>query len=145
MVSFELLGRKEHRQQAPSKSNRWWPRRSIEPMVMPPTPLARAPELRGLKLVAVRSEKPAGSIPKILTAALEPASGERVEMAEVYQRYNLTCAAEGNSAVPPAQFADPLARFCKGAGIRTKVDGDHVYLLNVRIGSAQSKDQHATM
>jgi hypothetical protein len=74
-----------------------------------------------------------GSIPKILTAALEPAAGERVEMAEVYRRYNLDCIAAGNSAVSAEQFADPLARFCKGAGIRTKVEGGHVFLLNVRL------------
>ena len=66
-------------------------------------------------------------------------------MAEVYRRYNLDCAAEGDLAVPPAQFADPLARFCKGAGIRTKVEGQHVYLLNVRIGAAQAHSLRATM
>ena len=34
-------------------------------------------------------------MPKILTVALEPAAGQRVEMAEVYRRYNVDCAAEG--------------------------------------------------
>jgi hypothetical protein len=133
MVSFELLGRKQHSQAAPVNAMR-------------PTPPAKLPEPQGLKLVAaVRSDRLAGSIPKILTAALEPAAGQRVEMAEVYRRYNQDCAAEGNSAVPPAQFADPLARFCKGAGIRTKVEGEHVYLLNVRIGVAQADAQRAMM
>ena len=97
-----------------------------------------------LKLVAVRSARPAGSIPKILTAALEPAAGQRVEMAEVYRRYSLDCAADGNNAVSPEQFVDPLKRFCKGAGIRTKVQGDHVYLLNVRIAAAHAEQRHAT-
>lgn len=98
-----------------------------------------------LKLVSVKDEKPSGSIPKILTAALDPATGERVEFAEVYRRYRLDCAAEGNSAVSPEQFADPLKRFCKGAGIRTKAQGEHLYLLNVRIGGARADHQHATM
>jgi hypothetical protein len=143
MVSFELLGRKQQSQPL-AKAMRWWSRRCTNEVVTPP---AKLPESHhGLKLVAaVRSEGIAGSIPKILTAALEPAAGQRVEMAEVYRRYNLDCTAEGNSAVPPAQFADPLARFCKGAGIRTKVEGEHVYLLNVRIGAAQADDRRATM
>ena len=107
--------------------------------------VGKLPEPPGLKLVAVSSERPVGSIAKILTAALEPAAGERVEMAEVYRQYNLHCAVEGNSAVSPAKFADPLARFCKGAGIRTKVDGENVYLLNVRIGPAHPAHRQATM
>jgi hypothetical protein len=145
MVSFELLGRKQPSQPAPAKAMRWGSRRSTKPVVMPPTPTAKLSEPQGLKLVAERSERLAGSIPKILTAALEPAAGQRVEMAEVYRRYNLDCTAEGNSAVPPAQFADPLARFCKGAGIRTKVEGEHVYLLNVRIGAVQADGRRAMM
>jgi hypothetical protein len=64
-------------------------------------------------------------------------------MAEVYRRYKLDCAAEGNAAISPEQFADPLRRFCKGAGIRTKVEGEYVYLSNVRIGSAQAADRQA--
>jgi hypothetical protein len=63
----------------------------------------------------------------------------------VYHCYRLDCAAECNSAVSPEQFADPLKRFCKGAGIRTKVEGEHVYLLNVRIAGAHADHQHAIM
>ena len=122
-------------------TGRWRERRPHIPEVVS----AKLPEPQGLKLVVVRSERPAGSILKILTVALEPAAGQRVEMAEVYRRYNVDCAAEGDQAVPPAQFADPLARFCKGAGIKTKVEGEHVYLLNVRIGAAQADDRRATM
>ena len=152
MMSFELLGRNQPirsaASQAPATSRRWWVRRSTPSEAKPHMPEivpAKLPEPHGLNLVAVRSERPAGSIPKILTAALEPAAGQRVEMAEVYRRYNVDCAAEGDQAVPPAKFADPLARFCKGAGIKTKVEGEHVYLLNVRIGAAQADDRRATM
>jgi hypothetical protein len=146
MVSFELLGSNHpHRPSAVSAGHRsirgrcleWWSRRRSAdpaPTIVPAKP--NDPQV--LKLVAVRNAGPAGSIPKILTAALEPAASQRVEMAEVYRRYTLDCAAEGNSAVSPEQFADPLKRFCKGAGIRTKVEGEHVYLLNVRIGGAQA-------
>jgi hypothetical protein len=61
----------------------------------------------------------------------------------VYRRYKLDCASEGNAAVSPELFADPLKRFCKGAGIRTKIEGEYLYLLNVRIGSAQATDRQA--
>ena len=47
--------------------------------------------------------------------------------------------AEGRRAVPPAEFVDPLARFCKGAGIRTRVNGGHVYLLNVRLSVVMNR------
>jgi hypothetical protein len=153
MVSFELLGGSPSRRIAPPEMRKplrrrwlqWWrSRRSAQadaPAIVPEKPSVS----QALKLVAVRSERPVGSIPKILTAALEPAAGQRVEMAEVYRRYNLDCAAGGNAAVSAEQFADPLKRFCKGAGIRTKVEGEHVYLLNVRIGGAQAEHRHATM
>jgi hypothetical protein len=57
--------------------------------------------------------------------------------------YNLDCVAGGNSAVSAEQFADSLARFCKGAGIRTKLEGEHVYLLNVRLCGALAECRHA--
>jgi hypothetical protein len=151
MVSFELLGRNQTRPTSSSEMHRpprarflqWWhsPRsaKAGAPAVVPEKQSAPQP----LKLVAVRSEVPFGSIPKILTTALEPAAGERVEIAETYRRYHLDCAAEGNSAVSPEQFADPLRRFCKGAGIRTKVEGDHVYLLNVRLCGALAECRRA--
>jgi hypothetical protein len=165
MIAFELLGnhpqrpRSAHqksyshtldrptialatRSSMPGRWLGWWTRRRSA------GPVPIAPERPGdpqvLKLVSVREARPAGSIPKILTAALDPAVGERVEFAEVYRRYRSDCAAEGSLAVSPEQFADPLKRFCKGAGIRTKAQGEHLYLLNVRIGGAHSDPQHAT-
>jgi hypothetical protein len=142
IVSFELLAHNQARPTSSSEMRRpprqWWhsPRsaKADAPAVVPGKQSAPQP----LKLVAVR-----GSIPKILTTALEPAAGERVEMAEVYRHYHLDCAAAGNSAVSPEQFADPLKRFCKGAGIRTKVEGEHVYLLNVRLCAALAERRHA--
>ena len=84
-------------------------------------------------LVAASNELPAGSIPKIMTAALEPAAGNRVELEEVFAAYADGCQIEGKRAVPPGQFVEPLRKFCKAAGIRIKDEGGHVYLMNVRI------------
>ena len=68
-----------------------------------------------------------------MTAALEPATGKRVELEEVFGAYADACQAEGKRAVPPGQFVDPLKKFCKAAGIRIKDEGGHVYLMNVRL------------
>jgi hypothetical protein len=83
-----------------------------------------------------------GAIPKILTAALDPADGERVEIAEAYRRYAQECAKESKRPVTPEQFVEPLARFCKGAGIRTKAMADgSAYLLDVRLARSDMKAQ----
>ena len=87
------------------------------------------------KLVAANNEPRAGSIPKIMTAALEPAAGKRVELEEVFAAYADACQVEGKRAVPPGQFVDPLRKFCKAAGIRIKDEGGHVYLMNVRLAN----------
>jgi hypothetical protein len=146
MVSFELLGR-NHAHPSASIGARgtvltrllrsWRGRRrpAVEahvPAIVPEKPN----DGRVIKLVAARSatRTSSSSIPKILTAALEPAAGQRVDIAEVYRRYALDCAMAGHASVSPEQFADPLKRFCKGTGIQTKMEGEHVYLLNVQIG-----------
>ena len=88
------------------------------------------------------SNQPVGAIPKILTAALDPADGERVEMADAYRRYAQECAKDSKRPVTPEQFAEPLARFCKGAGIRTKTMPDgSAYLLDVRLARSDEKTQ----
>jgi hypothetical protein len=95
------------------------------------------------KLVAANPKPPAGSVPKILTALLAPSKGARVEMGEVYAGYAAECRKQGVRALALAEFADALAAFCKGAGIRTKMDGEHVYLLNVRLSAAPAEHGHA--
>jgi hypothetical protein len=98
--------------------------------VTPPGMLALPPSP---KLVAANNEPLAGSIPKIMTAALEPAAGKRVELEEAFGAYVGTCQAEGKRAVPPGQFVDPLRKFCKVAGIRIKEEPGQVYLMDVRL------------
>jgi hypothetical protein len=97
--------------------------------VAPPSTLALPPSP---KLVAANNE-PRASIPKIMTAALEPAAGKRVELEEAFSAYAGACQAEGKRPVAPGQFVDPLRTFCKAAGIRIKDEGGHVYLMNVQL------------
>jgi hypothetical protein len=89
-------------------------------------------------LVTASNEPPPGSIPKIMTAALEPAAGNRVELEEAFSAYAGACEAEGKRAVPPGQFVEPLKKFCKAAGIRIKDEANQVYLMNVQLTGAVS-------
>ena len=97
------------------------------------------------KLVAATADQPAGSVPKIMTATLEPAAGKRVELEEAFGAYAAGCRAEGKPIVPPAQFVDPLRKFCKAACIRIKEENGHVYLMNVRlVGNLPCDLRHAS-
>jgi hypothetical protein len=86
--------------------------------------------------VAGGNARPAGSIPKILSAALEPWKGSRVEMEEIYAAYARECARQGVAAVTPEEFVDPLKRFCRACRITAKVEDAKVYLMNVRLTAA---------
>jgi hypothetical protein len=152
MIAYELLGSDGKASAVRwAKLKAWWSSRRQTTMTAGATsqPITREP----LKLVssqpsasAARTARSAeGAIPKILTAALEPASASRIELAAVYRRYAAECAAAGGPAVTAQQFAEPLASFCKGAGIRTKTEGDLVFLLNVRLAMANQGELQATM
>ena len=93
----------------------------------------KLPPVSGPRLVTANAEPAVGSIPKIMTAALEPVAGKRVELEEAFGAYAGACEAEGKRAVPPGQFVDPLKKFCKAAGIRIKEEADQVYLVNVQL------------
>jgi hypothetical protein len=100
-------------------------RQEAEPASILPPPQPR--------LVVNGSARPAGSIPKILAAALEPGKGSRVEMEEIYGAYSGECRRLYARAVSPRDFVDPLKRFCSTCRIKTKVADGKVYLLNVRL------------
>jgi hypothetical protein len=87
------------------------------------------------KLIVSGDARRAGSIPKILSGALEPAKESRVELEEIFAAYAGECAKQGLAAVRPQEFVDPLKRFCLTCGIATKIVGGKVYLLHVRLTS----------
>jgi hypothetical protein len=104
--------------------------------------LPQAAETRPKLVASNPSGQPMGSIPRILTAALEPSQGGRVEIGDAYRRYAQECAKESKRSVSPDQFVEQLDRFCKGADIRTKTMRDgQVYLLDVRLVRAEEKLQ----
>ena len=128
MIAWEVLGHAAPLASRPEDVANKAAVASLE--VSPPATLALPPSP---KLVAVNNEPRAGSIPRIMTAALEPAAGKRVELEEAFGAYAGACQSEGMRAVPPGLFVDPLRTFCKAAGIRIKDEGGHVYLMNVRL------------
>jgi hypothetical protein len=151
LVSFELLApERQQSPRAPSKLARLWQAlrsRPGEPQPEPSTAI-RVPsaEPRPKLVASSASDRPVGAIPKILTDALDSADGERVEMADAYRRYAQECAKDSKRPVTPEQFAEPLARFCKGAGIRTKTMPDgSAYLLDVCLARSDRKTRADTV
>jgi hypothetical protein len=147
LVAFELLAPgRQTSQRTPSRFARLWAALRSRPKELGPVPSTTvrlsSAEPRPKLVASSPGDRPVGAIPKILTDALEPASGERVEMADAYRRYVEKCGMEGKRPVKPDQFVEPLARFCKGAGIRTKSTKDgQVYLLDIRFVRADEKLQ----
>lgn len=92
---------------------------------LPPPPRPR--------LVAAKKEPPAGPVPQIMTDALEPAKGQRVQLEAAYVRYASECKVSQREPVEPDVFMDALARFCKVTKIRTKLDCGRLYLLDVQL------------
>jgi hypothetical protein len=77
-------------------------------------------------------------VAQIMTDALEPAKGQRVELGAAYLAYAAACKRTGSAALTPDQFADAMVAFCKATGIRTRIENDSkLYLMNVQLKGAQ--------
>jgi hypothetical protein len=90
-------------------------------------------------LVASRKEAPAGPIRRIMHDVLEPARGRRVELGQGYLRYTAICKAEGRTPVTPDQYMDAMVGFCKVTGIRTKIEGNRIYLMGEQLAALPAK------
>lgn len=86
-------------------------------------------------LAIARQEPPAGPVPRIMTGALEPAKGERLELGKAYSRYVAVCKAEARAAVTPNQFMDAMAKFCKQVGIKSKIENEKLYLIDIELSA----------
>ena len=80
-----------------------------------------------------------------MTAALEPAKGQRVDLEAVFHRYTAECKAEARESVPPDVFMDAMARFYKAVGSKTKIIGEKLYLLNVQLVQGTEHEQRQTV
>ena len=88
------------------------------------------------KLIATNPDRrPVGSVKRILTVHLESAPGDKVEIADVGNRYRDVCRRDGKRMVTSDEFCTELDDFCRTVGITWKKAGKHVYLLDVRLAS----------
>src|SRR5262249_3545313 len=119
-------------------------REPTPPIVVVPLVPEPAPELEILvvppaakpKLIATNSDRrPAGSVKRILTVHLESAPGDKVEIADVGNRYRHVCRRDGKRAVTSDEFCTELDEFCRTVGIKRKQAGERLYLLDVRLAS----------
>lgn len=123
MVAFELLA-PPVRQATDAPATQDAEAEPAEPIrTLPPPPKPR--------LVAAREGPPVGSVPRIMTAALERARGQRVTLDTCYARYKLEN--KGAEPVTADQFMDAMAKFCRDAGIKTKITTKNLYLLDVQL------------
>ena len=91
------------------------------------------------RLATAKREPPAGPVPRIMTAALEPSKGSRVELGQAFTRYSADCRSEGRQPVDPEVFMDAMARFCKSTGIKTRIEGNSLFLLDVQLVNLASE------
>ena len=69
---------------------------------------------------------------------LEPGRG-KVEFAEAFKAYAAAYRMHGKRPVPPEDFSLALKRLCRSSGINLKADGDHVYLIKVRLKETEAR------
>jgi hypothetical protein len=106
-----------------------------EPPPVPEPELLVVPPAAKPKLIATNTDRPVGSVKRILTSHLESAPGDMVEIAEVGDRYRAVCRRDGKRTVTTDQFCAELEDLCRTVGIKWKKSGEHVYLLDVRLAS----------
>jgi hypothetical protein len=154
MIGIEVLGqlpakRRDDEAETPAKSE---PAQRVEisestPVVIetvaePATPAKLPPPARP-KLATARNDAPAASIVRIMTAALELAKGQRVDLEAAFHRYAADSKAEGRDPVEADVYIDSMARFCKTVGIKTKTINGKLYLLGVQLVANTGKEQIA--
>jgi len=163
MVGFELLGHAAPARPTPQAEVQEPPPQPSPPAVMvtsprlpvvpepPPPPEPGIPKMVVVpppakpKLIATNPDRrPVGSVKRILTAHLESAPGDKVEIAAVGNRYRDVCRRDGKRMVTSDEFCNELDDFCRTVGITWKNAGEHVYLLDVRLASLAAEYTNAS-
>jgi hypothetical protein len=156
MVGFELLGHAAPARSAPQAEVQE-PAAPVVVVPVVPEPTPPPPELKVVepkmvvvpppakpKLIATNPDRrPVGSVKRILTVHLESAPGDKVEIADVGNRYRDVCRRDGKRTVTSDEFCTELDDFCRTVGITWKKAGEHVYLLDVRLASLAAEYTNA--
>src|SRR5262245_14999869 len=123
----------------------------VVPEPPPPPPEPKVPKMVVVpppakpKLIATNPDRrPVGSVKRILTTHLESAPGDKVELADVGNRYRDVCRRDGKRMVTSDEFCTELDDFCRTVGIVWKKAGEHVYLLDVRLASLAAEYTNAS-
>jgi hypothetical protein len=112
-----------------------------------PAPLVSQPEIIAPrprpKLVAARKDQPAAPVAALMTADLEPAKGRQVSLEQCFARYT----SDSGKRVPiaPDGVMDAMSEFCKSVGIRTKIEGDKLYLIDVELADTSRAGRRGPM
>jgi hypothetical protein len=117
-----------------------------EPSPPPPEPrMVVVPSPAKPKLITTNPDRrPVGSVRRILTVHLESAPGDKVEIADVGNRYRYVCRRDGKQMVTSDAFCTELDDFCRTVGITCKQAGEQVYLLDVRLASLAAEYTNAS-
>jgi hypothetical protein len=129
MVSFAMLG-----ELAP-------PERAATAKESEPKPAVEAPSPQLLPRPAkprlvTKAEPYKTDVHRIMKVALAAAKGERVDLGQCLQRYQTECGAQ----CTPNEFMLCVVAYCKASNIRTKEIGGRIYLLDVKLAPAISKN-----
>ena len=135
MVGFELMGHAAaSRPPAPAELPKDAPQVVVAPVGPEPEMLIFQPAAKP-KLISSNPDRPVGSVKRILTVHLESAPGDKVEIADVGNRYRDVCRRDAKRTVTPDEFCTQLDDFCRTVGINRRKAGEHLYLLDVRLAS----------
>jgi hypothetical protein len=76
---------------------------------------------------------PAGSVPRVLSANLERATGKRADLADLAGCYRRTCRQENKRMVSQDEFLEAVDKFCKATDVKIRTIDGRVYLMDVRL------------
>lgn len=90
------------------------------------------------KLVST-SNSPTGSVRDALAANLKGCKGQRVEIAEIGERYRAECKAAGKQPASAGEFLSGVKHFCRMADLRMREIDGHIYILDVQLKDQQNE------
>jgi len=135
MAGFELLGHVSPSKPPAQQEVPDHPPQVVEAPLAPEQQMVVIPPAGKPKLVATNPDRPVGSVKRILTVHLESAPGDKVEIADVGNRYRDVCRRDAKRTVTPDEFCTQLDDFCRTVGIKRRKAGERLYLLDVRLAS----------
>jgi hypothetical protein len=64
----------------------------------------------------------------------------KLELREFYIAYARACKEQGKRPVGVEKFAEDIKKLCEASGVKIQVEGDKVYLLNVRLKASEERE-----